>query len=57
MRKAIMAGVGAAGASLWAGLQGDTPDNSTEWAGLIGTAVAAAVVVGYGTWRIENART
>lgn len=57
-RKALWAGAGAAVAAAGSGLGQALPSVSKdEAAALIGSALAAALVVGWGAWRIPNAGT
>lgn len=54
VRKALVAGAGAAGAALIAGLKSEIPQTSGGWALLIGGAVTAGIVFGWATWRVPN---
>lgn len=55
VRKALIAGAGAAGGALWAGLQADVPDSELEWLALLGVAASAGLLAGFATWRVPNA--
>lgn len=56
VRKALIAAGGAALAVIVTGLQTEVPQTSGGWGALLGGAVAAAVVTGWATWRIPNAK-
>lgn len=55
IRKALAAGVGAAGAAIWAALvNGDRPATTEGWAALIGGAVALGILAGVATFAVRN---
>lgn len=58
IRKALVAAFAAAVAALLGALaQGGVPGDTTGWLAVLGTAVSAALVAGYATWRVPNDTT
>jgi hypothetical protein len=55
VRKALVAGVVAAGGAAWTALVNGVPSSETGWLALVGSAVSAGLVAGWATWRVENA--
>lgn len=56
IRKALMAAGTVFLGIVFTGLQAEVPHTASGWGGLLGGAVAAAVVAGWATWRVPNAR-
>lgn len=54
VRKALAAGFGAALTALFTGLATEVPRTQPGWVALLGAAVGAGVVVGYGVWQTPN---
>ena len=54
IRKAIAAGFGAALTALFTGLATEVPRTQPGWVALLGAALGAGVVVGYGVWQTPN---
>jgi len=55
IKKAVVAGVGAAISAVWAGLvNGDKPATSEGWAGLIGGAIGLGIAAGIATYFARN---
>jgi hypothetical protein len=57
IRKALVAGAGAALTAVVAGVQGGAPATSDGWVGLIVGAVGAGVLVAWATYKVRNAGT
>lgn len=58
VRKAVIAGVSAAGFLLWGALvNGDQPSTAEGWAALIGGAVAAGLTAGFAAYKVRNVGT
>lgn len=56
VRKAFVSGAGAAVAAFaGAWVKGGAPVGAQGWGAMLGSAVAAGLVVGLGTWRVPNA--
>lgn len=56
IRKALVAGGGGFLVTFFTGLTTEIPRTSNGWGGLFGAAVTAAIVIGWATWRVPNAR-
>jgi hypothetical protein len=54
VRKAIVAGAGAAGAAVVAALVAGVPTTAEGWAALAGGAIGAGVLAGFAVWRTPN---
>jgi len=58
IKKAVVAGLGAAISAVWAALvNGDKPATSQGWASLIGGAVGLGIMTGVGVYFARNAGT
>jgi hypothetical protein len=58
IKKAVVAGFGAAISAVWAALvNGDKPTSQEGWAGLIGGAVGLGIAAGIATYFARNAGT
>ena len=55
IRKAVIAGFGAALAAVGAAYVQQAPANANEWVTLAFAALGAGVIVGFATWRVPNA--
>jgi hypothetical protein len=55
IKKAVVAGAGAAASAVWAALvNGDKPATSEGWAALIGGAVGLGIMTGVGVYFARN---
>jgi hypothetical protein len=58
IRKAVVAGLGAAGSAVWASLvNGDKPATNEGWAALIGGALGLGLMTAIGVYFARNAGT
>lgn len=57
IRKALIAGAGAALTAVVAGVQGGAPATADGWVALVVGAAGAGLLVAYATWRVPNAIT
>lgn len=55
VRKAVTAGVLAAGTAVVVGLKTEVPTTNDGWVALIGGALVAGVLTGWATYRVPNA--
>lgn len=56
IRKALVAGAATGLGVLVTGLKTEVPQTDAGWVALVTSAIGAAVVAGWATWRVENAK-